>query len=123
MVESLDREGPRQIGGLLRRKSFHAGAQRPHGLRQKSHREINGARLRSPRLQAFVASQQGWRSPFGRTWLYKRHIPDELQRPFRETCLRQREVSNAVEETGGRFVEGIVRHEQFRPAPGTATLV
>src|ERR1700684_2866886 len=110
MVKSLGREGRRQIGGLLRRKSFHDDAQRSHCLRQKSHREINGGWLRPRGLQAFVASQQSWRSPFGRTGLYQRHVPNELQGRFRETCLRQREVSSVVEETSGRFVEGIVRH-------------
>src|SRR5260370_26493882 len=69
-----------------------------------------------------MASEQCRRRPFRRTWLYERHIRTAFPRGKGENDHRQGEVSNRMEKTPGEYVESVVRHVQFRPAPGLAAL-
>jgi hypothetical protein len=86
------------------------------------HCEIDCESFCDTLFQAHMASLQCRRRPFRRTWLYERHIRTEFQRRIGENYQRQGEVSNRMEKTPGQHVESVVRHVQFRPAPGLAAL-
>jgi hypothetical protein len=51
-----------------------------------------------------------------RSRLHQRHLRLELYRRRRKIHKRQREVSDHLEKAGRRFVEGSIRHVQYRSA-------